>query len=125
MREPAPWAALLLVPLTASTLVVLLAVAALPSLLLQPEPRFRPESAAGPGEGLAVARSAQGRWILNGTPLAEQGLARLLQARPRGVAEVRFYPSTGLASGEVASSLAWLRQQTPQPVVLELAGGSR
>ena len=125
MREPAPWAALLLVPLTASTLVVLLAVAALPSLVLRPDPRFRAEPAAAPGEVLAIARSAEGRWILNGLPLAEQGLVRQLQARPGGVVAVRFLPSLGLASGEVAASLAWLRQRTPLPVLLEAQGGDR
>jgi hypothetical protein len=116
---------LLLVPLTASTLAVLLAVAALPSLLLKPDPQFRAAPAGAPGEGLALARSVRGTWILNGTPLAEPGLARLLQARPPGVEVVRFQPAEGLASGEVASSLAWLRQRTPLPVVLEPSGGMR
>lgn len=126
MRESAPLAAVLvLLPCTAATLVVLLAVAALPSLLLHPDPRFRAEPAAGPGENLALARSQQGTWILNGSPLAEQGLARLLQARQRGVGAVHFQPSAGLTSAEVAASLVWLRQRTPLSVVLASPGEGR
>lgn len=123
MRGWVPASALLvLFPLAATTLLVLLAVAALPSLLLQPDPRFLPEPAAGPGDELALARSQQGTWILNGAPLAEQGLARLLQAQHRGAGGIRFQPSAGLTSGEVAASLAWLRRHTQLPVALASPG---
>ena len=69
MNQPAasdPALLLAMVPLVATTITVLLAVAALPSLLLQPNPRLHPEAATGGGDVLNVARSASGRSA--GTP---------------------------------------------------------
>ena len=119
--EPA-W--VMVVPLVATTLTVLLAVAALPSLLLRPAPRLSAEPGALAGEVLAVARSGRGGWILNGAPLASDGLARLLRGRPRGVVALRFQPSAVLTSTEVVASMAWLRQQSPLPVLLASPGVS-
>lgn len=113
---------LLVVPLVATSLTVLLAVAALPSLVLQPNPQLRVEPVEWAGEVLAVARSSRGGWILNGAPLASDGLARLLQGRLRGVVALRFQPSAALTSGEVAASLAWLRRQSSLPVLLASPG---
>ncbi len=112
-------------PLTATTLAVLLAVAALPTLVLQPDPQRRHDAAvdqvatAAASEVLAVARTAGDTWILNGVPLAASGLARLLRSRPQGVGAVRFLPSEALTSAEVAASLAWLRSHTALPVLLD------
>lgn len=128
MNQPAasdPALLLGVVPLVATTITVLLAVAALPSLLLQPNPRLYPEAATGAGEVLHVARSASGRWILNGVPQANEGLIRQLQARPRAVVAVRFQPSAGLASAEVAASFAWLQQHSRLPVLVEWPGVRR
>ena len=113
---------LLLVPFTATSLVLLLAVAALPTLLLQPVPQVRAESSAGAGAGWAVVRTARGLWLLNGVPIAQNGLGRTLRARPKGLVGLRFVPSAALTSAEVAASLAWLRQQGRLPVVLEPLG---
>lgn len=115
----------MVVPLAATTLTVLLAVAALPSLVLQPEPQLRVEPGDRAGEVLAVARSGRGGWILNGAPLASNSLARLLRGRPQGVAAVRFQPSAVLTTGEVAASMAWLRRQSPLPVLLASPGRLR
>ena len=115
-------APLLLVSLTATSLVLLLAVAALPALLLQPAPQVRPEAGTAVGAGWAVARSASGAWLLNGAPIAQEGLGRTLRSRPKGVQVLRFLPSAALTTGEVATSLAWLRQQARLPVVLEPVG---
>ncbi len=124
--KPAAWIdpalVLSLVPLVATTLTVMLAVAALPSLLLQPAPQLQAKPEARAGEVLAVARSGRGGWILNGAPLASEGLARLLSSRPRRAVAVRFQPSAALPSGEVAASMAWLRRQTPLPVLLASPG---
>ena len=125
MNQPAPGdpgLLLGLLPLVSTTIVVLLAVAALPSLLLQPNPRLHPEPATIIGDVMNVARSATGRWILNGAPRADGGLIRQLQARPRAVVALRFKPSAGLASAEVAASLAWLQQHSRLPVLVEWPG---
>lgn len=126
MNQPAPGdrgLLLGLLPLVSTTIVVLLAVAALPSLMLQPKPRLHPEPATGIGDVLNIARSSSGRWILNGAPQADEGLIRQLQARPRAVVALRFLPSAGLASAEVATSLAWLQQHSRLPVLVEWPGG--
>ena len=73
MKSPvleANWLTLLLVPLAACTITVLFAVAALPALLLAPDPTPAAESVGAPGETLALALTGQGTWILNGMPLA-------------------------------------------------------
>ena len=114
-----------LVPLVATTITVLLAVAALPSLVLQAKLRLHPEPAVGGGDVLVVARAASGRWILNGAPQADEGLLRQLQARPPAVVAVRFQPSAGLASAEVAASLDWLQHHFRLPVLVEWPGGKR
>lgn len=118
-------ALVLVAPLVASTLAVLVAVVALPSLLLQPAPQLRAEPGVRAGAVLAVARSGRGGWILNGVPIASDGLARLLQGRPRGVVALHFQPSTALTSGEVVAAMAWLRRQSPLPVRLALPGLGR
>jgi hypothetical protein len=119
--QPGPLTAL--VPLVATTITVLLAVAALPSLVQQAKLRLHPEPAVGGGDVLVVARAASGRWILNGAPQAEEGLLRQLQARPSAVVAVRFQPSAGLASAEVAASLDWLQRHSRLQVLVEWPGG--
>ena len=126
MQQPSaaqPRLLIALVPLVATTITVLLAVAALPSLVQQAKLRLHPERAVGGGDVLGVARAASGRWILNGAPQAEEGLLRQLQARPSAVVAVRFQPSAGLASAEVAASLDWLQRHSRLPVLLEWPGG--
>ena len=116
---------LLITPLVAAVLVVLAAVAALPTLLLAspaPQPRDRgPQALAGPS--LHLVRSGRGVWFVNGQPMAESSLARLLQQQ-RGVAsELRFLTSGQLPAASVSASLAWLRQQSGRPVALDLPAG--
>lgn len=109
--------------LTGLTLVVLTAVATLPELLRIPSPRItdRPiREALAPS---IVVRSGAGNWFLNGAAIAEAALAVRLRSSPPG-GSVRFLASSALASGEVSRSLAWLRRQSRDPVLLEL-GGSR
>lgn len=124
LRFDLPWLLWAVMPLVASALVLLLAVAALPSLLLQPSPQLRREPDPGLGERLALARTARGGWILQGAPMPSEALARLLRSRPRGVAAVHFHPAGALSSVEVAASLAWLRQHSPLPVQLVPLGAA-
>lgn len=115
----------LIAPLVAATLVVLTAVAGLPALLLaSAPPQWRnPAVGAVAGASLQLVRSGQGRWFLNGQPIAELALARLLR-RQRGFAtELRFQPSARLQAGQVSTSLAWLRRESGRPVSLDLPGG--
>ena len=119
--QPGPLTAL--VPLAATTITLLLAVAALPSLLQKAKLRLHPEHAVGGGDVLVVARAASGRWILNGVPQSDEGLLRQLQARPSAVVAVRFQPSAGMASAEVAASLDWLQRHSRLPVLVEWPGG--
>ena len=112
----------LVVPLVASTLVVLTAVAALPALLLAstaPRPRNPP---LGPEAGipLQVVRSAKGRWFLNGQPIAEAALGRVLQQPRVAQATVRFQASGALPVGDVSRAMDWLRRQSGRPVSLDL-----
>jgi hypothetical protein len=114
-----PTLTLMLAPLAATSISLLLAVAALPSLLLQPEPQLAAEPGPGPGEILALAQTAQGTWILNGMPLAPDQLARILRGRPPSVVALRFQPSASLTTAQVADSLAWLGRHSPLPVGFE------
>ena len=119
-------AAALIPPLLAATLVVLTAVAGLPALLLvsrAPQPRHQQP---GPQAGLALqlVRSAGGTWFLNGQPLAEEALGRLLRQSRLALAELRFRPSAALSAAEVASSMAWLHRQSARSVVLDLPGAA-
>ena len=114
-----PTLTLMLAPLAATSISLLLAVAALPSLLLQPEPQLAAEPGPGPGEILALAQTAQGTWILNGMPLAPDQLARILRGRPPSVVALRFQPSGALSAAQVAGSLAWLKQHSTLPVRFE------
>jgi biopolymer transport protein ExbD len=112
----------LVVPMVASTLVVLTAVAGLPALLLAstaPRPRNPP---LGPEAGipLQVVRSAKGRWFLNGQPVGEASLARVLRQFRVHQATVRFQASGALPVGEVSRAMDWLRRQSGRPVSLDL-----
>ncbi len=112
-------------PLVAVSLVVLTAVAALPALLLASSPPQSHNPAVGgvAGAPLQLVRSGQGAWFLNGQPIAEPALGRLLR-RQRGTAtELRFQPSARLQAAQVSMSLAWLRRESGRPVALELPGG--
>ena len=112
----------LIAPLVAATLVVLAAVAGLPALLLASAPPQARNPAAGAvaGAPLQLVRSGQGRWFLNGQPIAESALVRLLR-RQRGLAsELRFQPSAQLQAVQVSTSLAWLRRESGRPVALDL-----
>lgn len=115
----------LIAPLVAATLVVLTAVAGLPALLLvsAPPQSRNPAVGAVAGAPLQLVRSGQGRWFLNGQPIAEPALAGLLR-RQRGLAtELRFQPSARLHAAQVSTSLAWLRRESGRPVALDLPGG--
>lgn len=118
--------AVLITPLVATTLVLLTAVAALPALLLASRPPQPPATIRGPlaGASLQLVRGGQGTWFIDGQPIAAEGLARLLRQQRGGISELRFQPSARLAAGSVSSSMAWLRQQSGRPVVLQLASGS-
>ncbi|WP_411869829.1 hypothetical protein [Vulcanococcus limneticus] len=123
----------LVMPATATTLVVLTATASLPALLGgSPEPRAQASQTTTGAETLLIVRSAIGAWSVNGSPLSEATLGerlrrqrlRLAQAGPQGPAvRVHFLPSPGLGSGEVSRNLAWLQRQSGSPVQLQLAGG--
>ncbi|MCP9848559.1 hypothetical protein [Cyanobium sp. Morenito 9A2] len=110
--------------LTALTVVLLTAVATVPELLRLKDPRV---TLAPPQESRApwvVVRAGGGSWFLNGSPIGAVALAaQLKSAPPEG--SVRLLVSSALATGEVSRSLAWLRQQSRQPVLLELAQGPR
>lgn len=112
----------LIAPLVAFHLVVLTAVAGLPALLLAsnaPQPRqFAFGAEAGPP--LQVVRSGAGRWFLNGQPIAEAALARVLRQRGEAKASVRFQASGRLSAHAVSSSMAWLRRVSGRPVSLDL-----
>lgn len=112
----------LITPLVAATLVVLTAVAGLPALLLASPPPQPRHGAAGAvaGAPLQLVRSGQGRWFLNGQPIAELALARLLRRQRGSATELRFQPSARLPAGRVSSSLAWLRRESLRPVALDL-----
>ncbi|MEB3327127.1 MAG: hypothetical protein VKI39_05400 [Synechococcus sp.] len=110
---------LLQVPLAAGTITVLFAVAALPAMLLAPVPGLVAESPAAPSESLALARTGQGTWILNGMTLAPAMLARVLSAPPPSVVALRFQPSESLSAAQVADSLAWLKRHSGLPVRFE------
>lgn len=123
----------LVMPATATTLVVLTATASLPPLLVgPPEPRAQARPSITHAETLLIVRSAIGAWSVNGSPLSEATLGerlrrqrlRLAQAGPQVPAvRLHFLPSPGLNSGEVRRSLAWLQRQSGSPVQLQLAGG--
>lgn len=115
----------LIAPLVAATLVVLSAVAGLPALLLaSPPPQARnPAVAAMAGAPLQLVRSGQGRWFLNGQPIAELALARLLRRQRGSATELRFQPSARLQAAQVSTSLAWLRRESARPVALDLPRG--
>ena len=117
----------LVAPLVAATLVVLTAVVALPVLLLAsgaPRPR-NPPLAAVAAAPLLVVRSGSGRWFLNGQPIAEQALARVLRAQRSTASEVRLQASGALSAAAVSSAMAWLRRQSGRAVVLDLPGAAR
>jgi len=109
-----------LLALSGITLVLLTAVATLPELLMVREPRARDRPPVETVAPWIVVRSGSGSWFMNGAPIAPTGLAARLRSAPPG-GSVRFLASSALASGEVSRSLAWLRRQSRDPVLLELA----
>ncbi len=116
----------LIAPLLAASLAVLTAVAALPALLLAtPSPRPRPPaSLAVAASPLQLVRTGRGLWFVNGQPIAEPSLARLLHQQRRSGADIRFLPSAQLPVAHVGASLAWLRRQAGRPVALDLPAGA-
>jgi hypothetical protein len=104
--------------LSALTLLVCGAVAAVPPLLQDRKPGVIPLRAAA-GTPLWVVLDAQGRWHLNGEPLPAAALARLL-AREGGRRPVHLLPAARLPIGEVRQSLGWLRRQAGAVVMLPL-----
>lgn len=110
--------------LTGLTLVLLTAVATVPELLRVNEPRVNLPPAQETRPPWVVVRSGAGSWFLNGSPIQAVALVSHLKAAPPG-GTVRFLASSALATGEVSRSLAWLRQQSRQPVLLELAWNPR
>ncbi len=104
--------------LSALTLLLCTAVAALPPLLQERQPRpLALRHTAGPP--LWVVRDPRGRWHLNGTPLPAAALARTL-AQGHGRRPVHFLPAAGMPVGEVTQSLTWLRRQAGPVVLLPL-----
>ncbi|MGB7565746.1 MAG: hypothetical protein WBM08_13485 [Prochlorococcaceae cyanobacterium] len=106
--------------LTGLTLVLLSAVATVPGLLRVNDPRVNLPPAQETRAPWMVVRSGGGSWFLNGSPVQAVALVSQLKAAPPG-GTVRFLASSALATGEVTRSLAWLRRQSRQPVLLELA----
>jgi hypothetical protein len=110
--------------LTGLTLVLLSAVATVPELLRVKDPRVNLPPAQESRPPWVVVRSGTGSWFLNGSPIqAVVLMSHLKAAPPEGT--VRFLASSALATGEVSRSLAWLRRQSRQPVLLELAQNPR
>ena len=110
----------LLWPLFGCCLVVITAVACLPTLLLasppaKPRPRASLAAAAQPW---LVLRSSRREWLLNGEPIAATALARLLRHQQP---ETRLHPSPQLPASTVANSLAWLRLHSGKQASLDLA----
>ena len=104
----------------ALTLVVTGAVAALPEVVAERQPRQRPfPSLPVDAELLRIVQAPGDRWYLNGAPIARSQLAERLGrgARRR---QVRFLPSAALPMATVGASLRWLRHKTPGAVALEL-----
>lgn len=105
--------------ITGLTLLCLAAVAALPLVLSQPEPRTSAE-ALRRRSPMLVVRSGKGEWFLNGRPVSATGLVSTLRSNT-AEGSVRFLPSGALTMDRVSASLAWLRRNSRQPVMLELA----
>jgi biopolymer transport protein ExbD len=112
----------LLTPLAASVLLVCTAVAALPALLASGvEPRVPSRFDPLVSQPLLVVHSAQGRWYLDGQPIAAAALARLLAAADNRDRPVRLLASNSLSIADVSGALAWLRRQGGGSVELEPA----
>ncbi len=112
----------LIAPLVAATLVVLTAVAGLPALLLasrQAQPRNPPP---GPETAAPVqlVLGGTGRWFLNGQPIAEDALGRMLRQPRLAQAPLRLQASGRLPAAAVSRAMAWLRRQSGMPVNLDL-----
>jgi len=112
----------LLAPLASSVLLVCTAVAALPALLASGvEPRLPPRVDPLAIQPLLVVRSAQGRWYLEGQPIAGSALAQLLAAADNRQRPVRLLASNSISIADVSAALAWLRRQSRGSVQLEPA----
>ena len=106
------------------TLVVGGAIAALPDLMQQRQPRSLPPVALTSGEPLWVVQGGDEHWFINGIPLDTTAMAQVLRHQTLAN-DIRFLPSAALSLGQVTSSLAWLRRQSTHPVALELSGSPR
>ena len=104
------------------TLLTLTGVALLPVALSQQEPRARSGAPEGTQPPWFLVRSGTGLWFRNGEPISEANLALQLGTDGRH-GGVRFLPSDALSLQSVSASLAWLRQNSRQPVRLELLPG--
>ncbi|MCP9846846.1 hypothetical protein KBY86_08105 [Synechococcus sp. Lug-A] len=111
-----------LLALTGLNLIALTAVAALPVVLRQPEPRHRATASQGLQPHWFLVRAASGSWYLDGAAISEVALVAQLRSatNPEGV---RFLPSDARSSRQVSSDLAWLRRHSRQPVWIDRLPG--
>jgi hypothetical protein len=117
-----PLAPALVMPLAAAVLLVCTTVVSLPVLLAAGvEARRPPAEAAHFRAPLLVARSARGRWFLDGQPIAAAALARLLASPAGSARSVRLLAGDGMTIAEVSHGLAWLRRHAGASVQLEPA----
>lgn len=106
-------------------LLVCGAVAVMPVLLVQPNPRPSPPLRQGlQGPGLWLVENPKGQWFLNGDLLSRRDLAKHVQRQSRQQI-IHYLPSDALQLEKVTTSLRWLRSLAPGSVVLELPPVSR
>ncbi|MFO7628748.1 MAG: hypothetical protein R6W06_04385 [Prochlorococcaceae cyanobacterium] len=110
-------------PFSALTLLLTTAVAVLPVLLVRrPSARLLNTTSAAATTPVVVIRTAQGRWLINGTPLTALALERQLRAGGPRLA-IRFLPSPALSTAEVRRWWLWLAQSSGGAVGLALPLG--
>lgn len=105
------------------TLLVCGAVAAVPFMVRERRPRAQPAAMGLPLQEVWIVRGPGERWYLDGRPLEQAALARVLRRQPSG-AQLHLLPTAGLSSGDLAAALRWLRQLRGDGVRLELGEGS-
>ena len=96
-----------LLSLTALTLLLCGAIAALPAIVRPVQPRALPPASAA--RAVWVVQAPQQRWFLNGTAIAGLQLLSWLQKNGRGV-HIHLLPSGALSIEDVHQGLRWLRQ---------------
>jgi hypothetical protein len=105
--------------LVALTPLVCGAVAAVPAVVMERAPQPRDQALVREGEAVWIVRGPGDHWYLNGEAITRGAIASLLQGES-APGEIRFLPSGALPLGEVTDALAWLRELSAAPVVLEL-----